>query len=76
MDELLEILSAVRPDIDFEHERGLVDKALIDSFDIAHIVSECNDVFDIEIDPDHLRPEQFNSAAAIWELITSLREEA
>ena len=75
MKELLEILRTLRPDIDFEHETALVDKALIDSFDIVRIVGECNDVFDIEIDVDDLLPEKFNSAAAMWELIQTLMNE-
>ena len=75
MKELLEILRTLRPDIDFEHETALVDKALIDSFDIVRIVGECNDVFDIEIDVDDLLPENFNSAAAMWELIQTLMNE-
>lgn len=75
MKELLEILRTLRPDINFEHETALVDKALIDSFDIVRIVGECNDVFDIEIDVDDLLPENFNSAAAMWELIQNLMNE-
>ena len=75
MKELLEILRTLRPDIDFEHETALVDKALIDSFDIVRIVGECNDVFDIEIDVDDLLPENFKSAAAMWELIQTLMNE-
>ena len=75
MEELLEILSALRPDVDFERESGLIDRAVIDSFDIVRIVGECNDAFDIEIDVDDLLPENFNSAAAMWELICTLRDE-
>ena len=75
MKELMDILSALHPDIDFEHTEGLIDKALLDSFDIVRIVGECNDIFDIEIDVDDLLPENFNSAAAMWELICSLRDE-
>ena len=75
MDELLEILSDVRSDVDFENEESLIDDEILDSFDIISIVSEINDHFEIEINVNDLLPENFNSAEAIWELIQKLREE-
>ncbi|MCR5527506.1 MAG: acyl carrier protein [Lachnospiraceae bacterium] len=75
MDELLEILSDVRSDVDFESEESLIDDEILDSFDIISIVSEINDHFEIEINVNDLLPENFNSAEAIWELIQKLREE-
>jgi len=74
MDELLKIMSAVRPDIDFENETKLIDEELLDSFDIISIVSDVNDEFDVDINVDDLLPENFNSAAALYELITKLQE--
>ncbi|MBQ4271761.1 MAG: acyl carrier protein [Clostridiales bacterium] len=74
MDELLKIMSAVRPDIDFENETKLIDDELLDSFDIISIVSDVNDEFDVDINVDDLLPENFNSAAALYELITKLQE--
>jgi len=38
-------------------------------------VGELNDAFDIEIKPNNLIPENFNSAAAMWELIQQLQDE-
>ena len=73
--ELMEILEETRPDIDFENETGLIDKEMLDSFDIISIVSEINDAFDISINVNDLRPENFNSVAAILALITKLQEE-
>ncbi|SFL12231.1 Phosphopantetheine attachment site [Lachnospiraceae bacterium KH1T2] len=75
MDELLEILSDVRSDVDFENEESLIDDEILDSFDIISIVSEINDHFEIEINVNDLLPENFNSVEAIWELIQKLREE-
>lgn len=75
LERLLEILSEVRPDLDFENEKHLIDDDLLDSFDIISIVSECNDVFDVEISVDDLEPENFNSAEAIAALIERLQED-
>jgi acyl carrier protein len=75
LERLLVILSEVRPDLDFENETHLIDDDLLDSFDIISIVSECNDVFDVEISVDDLEPENFNSAEAIAALIERLQED-
>ncbi len=75
LERLLVILSEVRPDLDFENETHLIDDDLLDSFDIISIVSECNDVFDVEISVDDLEPENFNSAEAIASLIERLQED-
>ena len=75
MDELMRILSEIRPDVDFEHETKLIDDEILDSFDIIAIVGELNETFDIEIDVEDLEPENFNSASAILELVQKLREE-
>ena len=69
MDELMEILEELRPDVDFENETALIDDGVLDSFDIVALVGELNDAFDIEIKPNNLVPENFNSAEAILSLI-------
>ena len=75
MDELREILNAIRPDVDFENETALVTDEILGSFDIVSIVGEINDAFDIEIRPSHLVPENFDSAEAIMTLIEQLQDE-
>ena len=75
MDEILEILEGIRPDVDFVNEKLLIDGKVLDSFDIITIVSEFNDAFDIEIDVEDLEPENFNTVEAMLELITRLQEE-
>jgi acyl carrier protein len=69
MEKILEILSDVRPDIDFKQEELLVDGGLLDSFDIVSIISELNDTFDINIRVHDLKPENFNSVAKIQALV-------
>ena len=72
MDKLLQILSELRPDVDFASETALIDNGVLDSFDIISLVSEINDAFSISISPADLDPENFNSAANMWKLIESL----
>ena len=75
MNELMEVLENLRPDVDFENETALVTGGVLDSFDIVGQVAELNDTFDIEIGPSDLVPENFNSAEAIWALVEKLQDE-
>ncbi len=72
MEKLIAIMSDIRPDVDFVNETKLIDDDILDSFDIISIVSEVNEQFDIEINVNDLLPENFNSAAALYELIEKL----
>ena len=71
MEDLMEILRELRPDVDFERETALIDDGVLGSFDITALVNEIMDVFDVEISMADLEPENFNSAEAIYEYIQS-----
>ena len=72
MEQLIEILKELHPDVDYETEEGLVDEGILDSLDIVTLVTEINDRFDVSIPPEELVPDNFNSAAALWALIEKL----
>lgn len=73
MEELIRIMSEIRPDLDFTLDDKLIDDDVLDSFDIIQIVSEVNDFFGIELNVNDLLPENFNSAEALYELISRLK---
>ena len=73
MEQLLEILSEIRPDIDFETEEGRIDNGMLDSLNIMSIVSEITDAFDIVVSPADIIPSNFNSAKALWAMIERLK---
>ena len=73
MEKLLEILQEILPSVDFNKETKLIDDGILDSFDIIVLVGELNDAFDIEINVEHLLPENFNSVEAIMGLIKKLQ---
>ncbi|MDO5338340.1 MAG: phosphopantetheine-binding protein [Eubacteriales bacterium] len=73
MDELLEILEDIQPDVDYEVCETLIDDGILDSFAILSIVSELQDAFDISITPADIVPENFNSAQALWEMVCRLK---
>ena len=75
MEELLQILSDLHPDVDFEKEDKLIDQMILDSFDIVTLISEISENFDVTISAEHIIPENFNSAKALYALIQKLEDE-
>ena len=75
MTELLEILENLHPEVDFDTCTTLIDDKILDSFDIITIISEINEEFDVVIPAEEIIPENFNSAQALYELITRLADE-
>lgn len=73
-EQVLEILTEIRKDIDFENETKLIDDNILASLDIVAIVGEFNDVFDVEISVEDLIPENFNSVDAMVALIEEAQE--
>lgn len=74
-DELMEILTEIRPDVDFESETSLIDDGILDSMDIVSLVGELDDVFDVTVGVENLLPENFNSVDAMLKLIERLQDE-
>jgi len=75
MDTLLEILRGLHPEVDYENCETLIDDKIIDSFDIVTLISDISDEFDITIPVEEIKPENFNSAKAIYAMIERLKEE-
>lgn len=75
MEELMEILMDINPDIDYKNEKNLIDGKVLDSFSIVNLVSQISENFDIEISPKYLIPEHFNSVDAMWKMIQTILNE-
>lgn len=74
-EQVVEILSELHPEVDFETENHLIDDGILDSFDIVSIISELSEVFDVEASAEHIVPENFNSADALAHLVDILLDE-
>ena len=61
MEGLLDILTGMHPEVDFESREDLIDGKVLDSFDIITIVAEVDDKLGISIPPEEIVPENFNS---------------
>lgn len=75
MEQLMDILKEIDPDIDYKNEKNLIDGKVLDSFSIVNLVSQISETFDIEISPKYLIPEYFNSVDAMWEMIQAIINE-
>lgn len=75
MDQLMDILTELRPDVDFETEKSLIDGGVLDSFDIVTLVAELNENFDIEININDLVPENFNCRENMLALVEKMQNE-
>lgn len=67
--EVLEVLKSVKEDVDFESSTDFIEDGLLDSFDLVNLVSELEDVFDIEIRGVDIVPENFVSLETIETLV-------
>ena len=75
MEQLLNILAELHPDVDFETADRLIDDKILDSFDIVTLVAEIDAEYDVAIPAEELVPENFNSAKALYALIEKLLDE-
>lgn len=73
MEELLSILEEIQPDIDYMNCDSLIDDSMLDSFSMLSLVSEIEDVFEVELSPEDLVPDNFNSIHKIWDMICRLK---
>ena len=75
MEKLMNILNEIDDSIDFASEERLIDDQLLDSFGVITLVAELEETFDITIEASEMVPENFNSAAAMWKMVTRLQQE-
>ena len=72
---VIELLQDVNEDADYETCTTLVDDRVLTSFDILSIISEIDNTFDVAVPAKDVIPANFNSAAALLEMIERLSEE-
>lgn len=75
METLLEILSEMHPEADFEKEDHLVERGILGSFDIVMLVTRIEEEFDVVIPARLITPETFFSAETLYQTIEKLAEE-
>lgn len=74
MDELIEVLKTLKSDVNYLECEDLIDGGVFGSFEIIQAITEIEEKFGVSIMPDDINPENFNSAKAMWEMITRLKK--
>lgn len=64
-EKVLAALCKVNPKIANNVEADLLEMGLIDSFEIVNVVMELESAFNIEIDPELINPDNFQTVDAI-----------
>lgn len=72
MEQILKILNTLHDDVDFEHEKNLVSDQILDSIDIASLVSELEEEFQIDIGMEYISNEYFESIQTIYNMIQEI----
>ncbi len=65
MSEVIDILSSIRPEIDFNSSDDFIGDGYLDSLDIVTLVSELDKKYNISIDGMDIIPENFNNVESI-----------
>ena len=73
--QVLEILRAAAPSVDFESSVALADDGIIDSFTVVNIIAELSIEFDISVPFEEISNENFNSVDSITALVERLMNE-
>ena len=67
--QIIEILTEVRPEFDFNQETDFIQAGMLDSFDIITLVNTLDEIFGISIDGVDILPENFSSIEKIEDLL-------
>ena len=68
-DKIVEILTELRPEFDFNEEVNFIEEGMLDSFDIVSLVDELETNFNVKIDGVDIIPENFSSIDNIEKLL-------
>lgn len=68
-EQILKILSEIRPEIDYKVDCNFIENGMLDSLDIIRLVAELDDLFGISINGADIIPDNFKGLNEIENLI-------
>ena len=74
-DTIIDILSELVEDVDFESCTTLIDDSILSSLDIIQLIGALNDEFDSSIPATEIIPANFNSVDAMVAMVAKLADE-
>lgn len=66
---ILEILSKIRPSVDYENAQGILENGLLDSLEFLNLISELGSHFGVEIGIDEITVENFDTIETIEKMV-------
>ncbi|GHT53286.1 hypothetical protein FACS189446_0270 [Bacteroidia bacterium] len=67
--QIIEILTELRPEFDFSQDVDFIEAGMLDSFDVIMLVNTLDEKFGISIDGMDVVPENFSSVEKIEALL-------
>ena len=68
-EQIIKILSELRPEFDFTQDVDFIEEGMLDSFDIVSLVNDLDQTYGISIDGMDILPENFATVDAIVALL-------
>jgi acyl carrier protein len=68
--KVIEILSEIRSEFDFNEDINFIESGMLDSFDIVALVTSLDEEFYISIEGTDILPENFCTIGAIMQLLS------
>lgn len=68
-EQIIKILTELRPEFDFNQEVDFIEEGMLDSLDIVNLVNDLESTFSINIDGLDVLPENFSSVEQIMNLL-------
>lgn len=68
-EQIIKILTELRPEFDFSENIDFIEEGMLDSFDVVNLVTALDEKYGISIDGMDVLPENFSSVDKIAELL-------
>ncbi len=68
-EKIVSIINQINPDLNVEEGTNFIKDGYLDSMEIMEIVVEIEDAFEIEIAPENIVPEYFESVDTLLKLV-------
>lgn len=75
MERIIDIIKDIKPGVQVCDSTRLIDDKIVDSLAMITLVAELSDEFDVEITARDIVPENFETPAAIKQMIERLEDE-
>ena len=68
-EQIIKILTELRPEFDFNQDVNFIEEGMLDSFDVVNLVNDLDATFGISIDGIDIIPENFATVEGIENLL-------